>query len=278
MIFLNGQLVPRADPSIDAADRGFLLGDGLFETLASRDGRPNRLEAHLARLRAGAAVLSIPMPLATEPLEQGVIDILAANGLSKGDAVLRITLTRGPGQRGLLPPADPQPTLLITAARAAHATPEALTAIMASTRRNERSPLAQVKSLNYLDNVLARMEAAKRGADEALLINTAGRLASASSANLFLLRNRTLLTPPPSEGVLPGVTRGAVLALAEALDLSAVETPLQRDDLARADEAFLTNSLIGVRPLVKVDDRPVGIGVPGPVTRQLQEAYNRSLG
>jgi len=277
MIFLNGQLVPRADPSIHASDRGFLLGDGLFETLPSRDGRPNRLEAHLARLRAGAAVLSIPLPLSPESLEQGVIDILAANGLSKGDAVLRITLTRGPGQRGLLPPADPQPTLLITAARAGHATPEALTAIMASARRNERSPLAQIKSLNYLDNVLTRMEAAKRGADEALLMNTADRLASASSANIFLLRNRTLLTPPPSEGVLPGITRGAVLALAEALDLTAVETPLQRDDLARADEAFLTNSLIGVRPLVKVDDRPVGIGVPGPVTRQLQEAYNRSL-
>lgn len=277
MIFLNGQLVPRAGPSIDAADRGLLLGDGLFETLPSHDGHPNRLEAHLARLEAGAAVLSIPTPLSLGALEQGVTDTLAANGLAEGDAVLRITLTRGPGQRGLLPPADPEPTLLITAARPAHAAPEALTAIIASTRRNELSPLAQLKSLNYLDNVLARMEAAKRGADEALLMNTAGRLASASSANLFLLRNRTLLTPPPSEGVLPGVTRAAVLALAEALDLSAVETPLQRDDLARADEAFLTNSLMGVRPLIKVDDRPVGVGEPGPVTRRFQEAYRKSV-
>ena len=230
------------------------------------------------RLQAGAAVLSIPVPLSLESLEQGVTDTLAANGLGEGDAVLRITLTRGPGQRGLLPPADPEPTLLITAARAAHAAPETLTAIVASTRRNELSPLAQLKTLNYLDNVLARMEAAKRGADEALLINTAGRLASASSANLFLLRNRTLLTPPPSEGVLPGVTRAAVLALAEILDISAVETPLQRDDLARADEAFLTNSLIGVRSLVKVDDRLVGVGEPGPVTRRFQEAYSESLG
>lgn len=278
MIFLNGQLVPRAEPAIHAADRGFLLGDGLFETLPSRDGRPNRLEEHLARLQAGAAVLSIPLPIATESLVQGVADTLAANGLAEGDAVLRITLTRGTGPRGLLPPADPEPTLLITAARAAPVPTGPLTAIVSTGRRNEHSPLAQIKSLNYLDNVMARLEAAEQGADEALMMNTAGRLASASSANLFLLRNRTLLTPPPSEGVLPGITRAAVLALAETLGLKAVETPLQRDDLARADEAFLTNSLIGIRPLVKVGDRLVGDGEPGPVTRRFQQAYSESLG
>ena len=278
MIFLNGQLVPGTDPSIHAADRGFLLGDGLFETLPSRDGRPNRLEEHLARLRAGAAVLSIPVPLATESIVQSVTDTLGANGLAEGDAVLRITLTRGTGPRGLLPPADPEPTLLITAARTAPVAPGPLTAIVATGRRNEQSPLSQVKSLNYLDNVLARLEAAKLGADEALMMNTAGRLASASSANLFLLRNRTLLTPPPSEGVLPGITRAAVLALAETLGLTAVETPLQRDDLARADEVFLTNSLMGVRPLVKVADRLVGDGAPGPVTLRFQQAYSDSLG
>lgn len=277
MIYLNGRLISRAEPTIDAADRGLLLGDGLFETLRSHDGRPDRLEEHLARLLAGAATLKIPVPVSSNEIRQGVLDTLAANDFTNGDAALRITLTRGAGPRGLLPPTDPAPTLLITAARAAPVSSEALTAIVATARRNEHSPLARLKTLNYLDNIMARMEAAERDADEALLLNTAGRLASASSANLFLLRNRTLLTPPPSEGVLPGITRAAVLGLAQLLDLTAVETPLQRDDLERADEAFLTNSLIGPRPLIKVDGRIVGDGRPGPVTRRLQQAYGNTV-
>lgn len=271
MIFLNGRLVEEDRARIDPADRGLLLGDGLFETLRGHDGRIAGLAAHLERLRRGAEVLGLPLP--DIDLAAAAGETLAANGLATGTAALRITLTRGPGPRGLAPPVEPHPTLTIAAVAAAPPAETPLKAVIAATRRNEQSPLAQLKTLNYLDNVLAKSEAEARGADDALLLNTAGRLACASAANLFLVRGRRLLTPPPGEGVLPGVTRAEVIALAAELDLAVAETPLEPDQLRAADEAFLTNSLIRIRPLIAVNDHPLADGTPGPVTRQLQEAY-----
>ena len=271
MIFLNGRLVEEDRARIDPADRGLLLGDGLFETLRSHDGRIAGLAAHLERLRRGAEVLGLPLP--DTDLAAAAGETLAANGLATGTAALRITLTRGPGPRGLAPPVEPHPTLTIAAVATAPPAETPLKAVIAATRRNEQSPLAQLKTLNYLDNVLAKGEAEARGADDALLLNTAGRLACASAANLFLVRGRRLLTPPPGEGVLSGVTRAEVIALAAELDLAVAETPLEPDQLRAADEAFLTNSLIRIRPLTAVNDRPLADGTPGPVTRQLQEAY-----
>ncbi len=277
MIYLNGRLTPRAEVCLDPADRGLLLGDGLFETLPSHGGQTVRLDAHLKRLEAGAGALGISLPCPLDDLRHAVVETLAANGLEAADAVLRITLTRGPGPRGLLPPTAPAPTWMITAAPLPPADPAPARAIIATTRRNEHSPLAKLKTLNYLDSVLARREAEARGATDALLLNTAGRLACASAANLFLVRGRKLLTPPPGEGVLPGVTRAAVLELAEAQGLSPAETPLERSDLQRAQEAFLSNSLIGLRPLVEVEGKAIGDGRPGPVTGRLREAYEQSL-
>lgn len=278
MIFLNGRLVAAGEACIDPADRGFLLGDGLFETLRSTKGRPERLDAHLARLAAGAAALGIPLPLAPRKIKSGLAETLKANKLTKNRAALRITLTRGPGPRGLLPPEAPAPTLMIVASALAAVEAEPAVAVLATMRRNEHSPLANLKTLNYLDNLLARRAAAEQGADEALLLNTAGRLASASAANLFLVRGRSLFTPPLTEGVLPGVTRAAVLELATALNLEAHETPLALDDLWRCEEAFLTNSLIGLRPLVALGGKGLGDGQPGPVTRRLAEAYETGRG
>lgn len=276
MIFLNGRLVAAGEARIDPADRGLLLGDGLFETLRCAKGRPDRLEAHLARLEAGAAALGIALPIPTRKIKSALAETVAANKLAQGEAAVRITLTRGPGPRGLLPPDQPAPTLMIAATALAASETEPATAILAATRRNEHSPLANLKTLNYLDNLLARRAAAERGAEEALLLNTAGRLASASAANLFLVRGRGIFTPPPSEGVLPGVTRAAVLELAAALNLEAHETPLALDDLWRCEEAFLTNSLIGLRSLIALDGKPLGDGQAGPVTRRLVEAYEAS--
>lgn len=278
MIYLNGRLVAAAEARIDPADRGLLLGDGLFETLRCVKGRPDRLDAHLARLEAGAAVLGIPLPASPRKIKSGLAETLKANRLTQCDAAVRITLTRGPGPRGLLPPDDPTPTLMIAANALAARADQPATAVLATLRRNQHSPLANLKSLNYLDNLLARREAAERGADEALLLNTAGRLASASAANLFLVRGRSLFTPPLTEGVLPGVTRAAVLALAAGANLDAHETPLALDDLWRSEEAFLTNSLIGVRPLAAVDGKGLGDGQVGPVTRRLVEAHEASRG
>ena len=277
MIFLNGRLVPAAEARIDPADRGLLLADGLFETLPSQDGRPVLLDRHLERLERGAAILGIPLPLSRDELSRAAADTLAASGLGTGSASLRITVTRGPGPRGLLPPAEPEPTLMVTASAIPPLPDGPARAIIATTRRNEHSPLANVKALGYLDNILARREAEARGADEALLLNTAGRLASASAANLFLVRGGSLLTPPSSEGVLPGVTRAAVIELAEGQGLTVAEVSMEPADLSTADEAFLTNSLIELRALVAVDGKAIGGGRPGPVTERLHQAYREAV-
>ena len=276
MIYLNGRIQPPDQVQIDPSDRGLLLGDGLFETLRCRDGAPEFLSDHLARLAAGAEKLGIPLAQDPETLASDITALLAANGLDRDLAALRITLTRGSGPRGLVPPTAPSPNLLMTVAPGSSGSAPARVKI-AAIRRNEHSPLSQLKSLNYLDAVLARQDAADSGADEAILLNTAGRLACASVANIFLVRGRSLLTPPPSEGVLSGIARAQILKLVPDLGLSPIEVPLERHQLTTCDEAFLTNSLIGVRPVVQVDQAALGSGQTGPVTERVSEAWDRLL-
>ncbi|CAO3409906.1 aminotransferase class IV [Azospirillum largimobile] len=260
-IWLNGHLLPAAEARIDPADRGFTLGDGLFETIRVKDGVPRHLTRHLDRLAAGTALLRLPLPYDTATLADAMTALIQATGLT--DGVLRLTLSRGTGARGVLPPPDARPTALMTAAPAAHMTAPVAAVIARSTRRNEHSPLSRLKSLNYLDSILARQEAAERGADEALLLNCAGRLAESSIANLFLSTGGRLLTPPVDDGALPGIRRALILERH-----GAEEAPLTPDDFARADEAILTNSL-GLRPLLSVDGAPVGSGSAGPVLARL---------
>jgi branched-chain amino acid aminotransferase len=273
MIFLNGALVDPAAARIDPADRGFLLADGLLATLRAYAGRPFRLFEHLARLRADSARLGIPVPLSDADLNNAVAALLDANQLGQSDASIRITLTRGAGPRGLLPPEAPTPTLMITAARYAAPEPRPRSAGIASVRRNDRSPTAQIKTLAYLDNILALRESVGRGFDEVLLLNTRGRVAGGSHANLFLVIGGTLCTPPPSEGVRPGITRGLVLDLARDLGLPVQEKPLKAAALDSAEEAFLTNSLVEIAPLGRIEDRVVGSGEIGPLTAALRARY-----
>lgn len=264
MVWLDGRLVPEAEARIAPSDRGLLLGDGLFETLRVADGRPLHLARHLARLRLGAAVLELPVPLDDAGFATAMASLLESRGLS--EASLRLTLTRGGGPRGLLPPAEPAPTLLLTAAPLPPPLPPARVVVARGTRRNEHSPLSRIKSLCCLDNVLARQEAAQRDADDAVLLNTAGRVAEASAANLFLVLDGVLVTPAVDEGVLPGVRRAAVMAARPV-----IERPVTADELAAAGEIFLTSSL-GVRPVVAIDGRPVGDGRPGPFALAAQDA------
>jgi len=239
MIWLDGALHPAAQARIDPADRGLLLGDGLFETIRAEQGRARRLEAHLARLRTGATLLGLPPPPADGMLDDAITALLAANGL--GDAAVRLTWTAGTGPRGLLRPANGRGTLLITAAPLPPPPGPARLVVARCTRRNEHSPLSRVKSLNYLDGILARREAAQRGADDALLLNTAGRVAEASAANLFLRLDCDWVTPPVAEGALPGTMRAALI---EAW--GAREQPVRLADLDRADALVLTSAL-GIR-------------------------------
>ena len=267
LIHLNGKLIEAAAARIDPSDRGFLLADGLFETLRTYDGRPFRLDRHLARLAAGAGLLGLPLPAAAG-IAAAVGETLAAN--SHRRASLRITLARGVGPRGLLPPADASPTLLIASHPLPEGGPASFAAGLVGIRRNEHSPLSQIKSLAYLDNILALREAAAAGCDEALLLNTAGRPVAGSRSNLFLVRDGTLLTPPASEGLLPGIARETILELAQAAGIRCREMPLTLADLTTADEAFVSNSVIELKPLRLLAGRAMEAG---PMARDLGRRY-----
>jgi len=263
-LWLNGHFVSAEDARIDPADRGFTLADGLFETLRVAKGRPLRLVSHLARLHAGADFFGIPVPFSDAEIAKAMTDLLERDGLT--DAVLRLTLSRGPGPRGLLAPAEPKPTLLISAAPAAvpHGPVKAIIATV--TRRNEFSPTSRFKTLSYLDNVLARKEAQGKGADDALLLNSQGKLVESTVANLFLVVDGDVLTPPVSDGALPGVMRADIMDR-----LGAATASIRPGDLAEASEAFLT-SATGIRPLISVDGKPIGTGEMGPVVSRLRDA------
>ncbi len=255
MIYLNGAIVARNQARIDVADRGLLLADGLFETLRAYDGRPFRLADHLQRLGRAAVELGIPLPVDMPDLAGAVDALLAANRLLQGDAALRITLTRGVGQRGLLPPENPEPTLMITAT--AYHPPEAaaMSAVFVAIRRNEGSPLSRLKSLNYLDNVLAARDAAAQGADEAIMLNNRGHAVCGARSNVFALVEDVLVTPPLADGALGGITRHLVLEAVRDLGLQAAERSLLPGELEHAREIFLTNSLLEIMPLGRLGPR-----------------------
>lgn len=244
MLWLNDRLIPPEEARIDPADRGLLLGDGLFETIALRDAAPRHLDRHMDRLTAGCALLGLPFPGQAEAAIAAVID---ANAIDSG--TLRLTLTRGPGPRGVLPPADPTPTLLVTATAGPPPTAPVSLVTATATLRNERSPTCRIKSLSYLDNVLARQEAAAKDADDAILLNTAGRVAETSVANLFLRLHGTWHTPRLDDGCLPGVMRAVLLE-----DGRAQERPLVPADLRNADAACVTNAT-GIRAVSEIDGR-----------------------
>lgn len=246
LIWLNDGLVEADAAAISPQDRGFTLGDGLFETMKAIGGRVLRQDRHFARLREGAQVLALPVPHLD--LGAAIAAVLGANRLL--DAVVRLTLSRGVGPRGILPPADASPTLVIAAAPLPAPLPPARLCLSQRTRRNELSPLARIKSLNYLDNIIARQEAAARGYDDALLLNTQGRVAEGTYANLFVILDGHLVTPPLTEGALPGILRR------EVLGAGGREHSLTLADLERAEEAFLTSSL-GIRSIVSIEDRPL---------------------
>ncbi len=268
MIWLDGVLHEGPTVPWNAADRGLLLADGLFETMPAFGGRIFSLAEHLARLGGGARLLGFEAPLAR--VEQGA---LALARLAAGaPVVIRATVTRGVGPRGLRPPADPAPTVMVTSAPFDPALvfqPTRLVTV--GTRRNEHSPLSRVKSLAYMDNVLAIAEAREAGADEALILNTAGRPVCASAANVFVVHGTELVTPPVAEGVLPGVMRGRLISVADRAGLVVTERPLRPLDLARAGEIFLTNSVRLVQPVTSID----GVDLPEetPVARRVLDLF-----
>ena len=270
MLWLNGALIDEDQARLSPADRGLLLADGLFETMRADAGRMRRLAAHLARLRRGAAVLGLPVPLDDDAIADALTATLVANSLAEHAAALRLTLTRGPGPRGLLPPEPASPTLMIGAFPLPPRRGPSHAVLVTGTRRNEHSPTSRLKTLAYLDQILALREAHAAGADEAIVCCTAGRLACAAAANLFLVIDDRVLTPPVEDGALPGVTRQRLLEIGPAAGIVVTQAALSIEALGEADEAFATSSLAGIRPIGTLNGRP--LPAPGPLTRRLVTA------
>ena len=264
-VWLDGALVDEEAARVSARDHGFLVGDGVFETLRVYAGEPFDLEEHLARLAESAAAMGLE--LGGHDLARAARDVLEENALA--DARMRITVTSGGGPAGLAR-GDGPPTVLVVAAPLTPWPPTS-SAIVSRVRRDEHSPLAGVKTISLAESVVALSEARAAGADEALLLNLAGDVCEATTANVFAVRDGVPVTPPLDSGCLAGITREHVLAL------GGEERALGPEDVRGADEAFLTSSTREVQPLVAIDGRPVGAGRPGPVTGRLADAYSEMV-
>jgi branched-chain amino acid aminotransferase len=279
-VWVDGELVAADARHLSAFDRGFQLGDGLFETLRARGGIPTELAEHLARLRRSADGLDIHLDVDLDrQVATGIAGLLAADGLDgpDGDASIRITVSRGViVARGLLPQEHPRPTVVIqawpvTPAPADHLE-RGLHLVVSAVRRDPENPLAALKTTSRADYVYARLEARRAGADDALFLTTDGHLSEATSANIFLVRATELATPGLACAILPGTTRTWLLGWAGGVGLAATEGWLTTTDLADADEAFLCSSVAGVLPVTRFEGRPIGDGRPGPWTRRARDA------
>lgn len=276
-VWIDGRVVDGASARIPVTDHGFLYGDGLFEGLRIYGGRVFRLELHLARMEAGARALGLVLPGGTAALRAVVLETARAYGAP--EAYVRLVVSRGEGPLGVDPTTCPTPRVIciVDAIRLypADTLARGLDLVTSSVRRPPADVLdPRVKSLNYLNSALAKLEARRRGADEALILNLAGQVAEASVANVFAVREGRLLTPPPSDGALEGITRRSVLELAARLGIPAVERTLGRADLFAADEVFLTGTGARIVPVRSLDGAELGVKPPGPTTRALEAAFS----
>lgn len=276
LVWLDDRLVPADEAHVSVYDRGFRSGEGIFETFRAYAGWPFRLEAHLERAAAGARVLGFELP-ARSHLVRALRRTAEVNH-DGDDLALRLTVTAGQVDPDSPFPGRPAgaPTTVVTAHRL-RIDPSAYEVGVRGALIARAREVPDVKAVSYLASSLARREAVARGADEALLVGPDGTLLEGSYSNIFLVRQRFLLTPPVEAGILPGVTRAVVVELAVGTGLEVREQRLTADDLRAADEAFLTATTREVVPLVEVDDQRVGTGEPGPVTRALHRAYREEV-
>jgi len=274
IVYLNGSLVPLSQARISPFDLGFLYGYGLFETMRAYSGRIFRLESHLDRLSQSAKLLGLP--LNAFDLKRACHDTLQANKLK--EARIRLTASIGEGEAAPDPPKHPSPTVLVTAAGYVPLTDEAYRkgckAVVSTIDQDSQSPLSRLKSANYLNHILARREARAAGADEAILLNERGFLCEGSTSNIFLVSKGELITPDKESGCLPGITRQVVIELARGLGIGISEREVRLEELLRAGEAFLTNSIMELMPLAEVNGKPIG---RGEVTGRLMQAYKETV-
>lgn len=273
IVNLNGRFLKASEAKISIMDNGFLFGYGVFGATRIYNGTVFRLESHLSRLQKSCARLGIIVNVLE--LRTPALETIRANNLE--DGLVRITISAGEGNLIPNPRSCASPTILITAAP--YNTPVAemyekgYKAVVSAIRRHSDAPASEMKTLNYIESMLARQEARMAGYDDALLLNEKGYLSESSSGNVFIVKDKVLKTPPENSGFISGVVREVVLQIASELDIKSVETDIGLEDLYKADEAFLTNSVLEIMPLVSINDRAIGLGKPGIITRKILEAF-----
>ena len=277
IIFMNDRLVPEDEAKVSVFDHGLLYGDGVFEGLRSYGGQVFRLDAHLDRLWASARAICLEIPLTKAAVAKAVNDTLAANKLV--DGYVRLVVTRGAGSLGLDPNRTKNPQVIVIADTISLYPREyyeqGLKIVTAATQRVQSAALSpRIKSLNYLNNIMAKLEGLRAGCVEALMLNHKGEVAECTGDNVFVVRSGVVLTPPPDAGILEGITRNVVMELARAAGIDCREAALTRHDLYTADECFLTGTAAEVIPVVDVDGRAIGAGTPGPVTKRLTADFH----
>jgi branched-chain amino acid aminotransferase len=271
-VWLDGRIVPIADAKISVFDHGLLYGDGVFEGMRSYGGRVFRLDAHLKRLEDSAKGIRLELPMTREEFNRATYEALEANNVT--DGYIRLVVTRGVGYLGISHLRTGNPSVFIIADQIELYPKElyekGMAIIGSSVVRNHPNALSpRIKSLNYLNNILAKVEALDAGLLEAIMYNHLGHVAECTGDNIFLVRGGAVQTPPITAGVLQGITRNAVIEIIQKRGVPFREMELTRHDLYVADECFLTGSAAEVIPVTQIDGRPVGEGVPGTITRQL---------
>lgn len=278
LIYINGKLVPQAEATVSVFDHGLLYGDGVFEGLRSYGGKIFHLEEHICRLFESAQAIYLKIPLSQEEICKAINETIAANEIV--DGYVRVVITRGVGTLGLGPDKCDNPQIIIIADVIALYPAEyyekGLEIITSSVIRNHPAALSpRIKSLNYLNNILAKIEGMQAGCIEALMLNHKGEVAECTGDNIFLIRKGELLTPPLDAGILGGVTRDAVMEIAREAGMTVREIALTKHDVYIADECFLTGTAAEVIAVVKVDGREIGTGKPGPITLDLKERFHK---
>ena len=271
-IYIDGKFFREQDAKVSVFDHGLLYGDGIFEGIRFYNGRVFRLEAHLERLWDSARSICLEIPMSVPAMTEAVLETIRQNDLREG--YIRLIVTRGVGNLGLNPVQCKKPSVIIIAATVALYPAEfytrGLTVVTCATRRTSPSALnPAVKSLNYLNNVMARIEANLAGADEALMLNEAGNVSECTADNVFVIKHGQIFTPPISAGALRGITRAVAFELAAEMGVRITETDITRHDVFIADECFLTGTAAEVIPVIKADGRVIGNGTPGPITTRM---------
>ncbi len=277
-IYLDGKLVEKADAVVSVFDHGLLYGDGVFEGIRSYDGLVFKLSEHLDRLYESSHTLRLVVPLKKEALQNAVIETLKANGLK--DAYIRLVVTRGVGDLGLDPRKCAKATIFIITDKITLYPREyyekGLTLATVPTVRNHPEALnPQLKTLNYLNNILAKIEATNAGVDEAILLNSQGYVTECTGENIFTVKGKTLCTPPAYVGILRGITRQSVMDIAGSMGYKVIEEPFTRHELYIAEEVFLTGTAAEIVPIAKIDNRVIGEGRPGPVTKKFMDEFHK---